>query len=164
MKNALVVIDVQNYFVNEKTQNLPRRIRDYINKNNFDFIIFSKEVNNKDSNFVKLLNWRKMFSSPDTDIHPTLLKFANSANTFEKSTYSIFKAKGFLNFLKKNNITRLYFCGTDIDACVLASAFDAFDLGYDIKILKDLSKSHSGKDLDEAAIKIINKNLHKTGK
>ncbi|MEK9176538.1 MAG: isochorismatase family cysteine hydrolase [Patescibacteria group bacterium] len=164
MKTALVVIDVQKYFVNENTQDLPSRIRDYINKNNFDFIIFSKEVNNKNSNFFKLLNWKKMFSSPDTDIHPTLSKFANSDNTFEKSTYSIFKAKGFLNFLKKHNISRLYFCGIDIDACVLASAFDAFDFGYEIKVLKDLSKSHSGKDLDEAALKIINKNLDKSGK
>lgn len=162
MKSALVVIDVQNYFVNEHTKDLPNKIRKYIKENDFDFLIFSKEVNNKDSNFIKLLNWQKMLSSPDTDIHPILSDLAKPNNTFVKSTFSVFKNKKFPDFLKKNKITKLYFCGIDIDACLLATAFDAFDLGYDFEILRDLSKSHHGKPLDDAALKIIKKNL--TGK
>lgn len=82
-------------------------------------------------------------------------------NIFQKASYSIFKADGLDNFLKRNQITKLFLCGIDIDACVLASAFDAFDLDYEIEVLTDLSLSHSGERLDNAALEIIKKNLVK---
>ena len=160
-KNALIVIDVQNYFVNEHTKNIPSRIASFIQKNKFDFIVFTKFVNHKNSNFFKLLNWKKCLRSPDTDIHPILEKFVNKSNVFEKAYYSVFKSNKLVKFLKKNNINNIFLCGIDIDACVLASAFDGFDSGYKIHILKDLSLSHSGKKLDTAALKIIKKNLGK---
>ncbi|AJI50687.1 isochorismatase family protein [Francisella tularensis subsp. holarctica] len=47
-----------------------------------------------------------------------------------------------LNFLKQKNINKIYLTGIDIDACVLASAFYGFDLGYDIEILQDFCLSH----------------------
>lgn len=161
MKNALVVIDVQNYFVNEQTKDLPDKIAKFIKDNKFDFVLFSRFVNNKSSNFVKLLNWRKSFLPPDTDIHSALREFSNSSNTFKKSAYSVFKSPGFVDFLNKNNISKLSLCGIDTDSCVLASAYDAFDLGYEVKVLVNLSKSHSGEDFDNAAIKIINKSIRK---
>ena len=161
MKNALVVIDVQNYFVNEKTKDIPEKIASFIEKQNFDYVLFTQFVNNKKSNHVKLLKWKKCFSSPEIDIHSSLTKFINSENTFKKSAYSIFKAKGFTTFLKKHNISRIFLCGIYIDSCVLASAFDAFDLGYQVKVIKNLCQSHSGKDFDEAAKKIIDKCIQK---
>jgi len=161
MEKALVVIDVQNYFVNDKTKDLPNKIAAFIQKNKFDHVIFTQFVNNEKSNFVKLLGWRKSFSPPDTDIHPALSKFANPSNTFKKSAYSIFKAPRFLTFLKKHNISKLFLCGIDTDSCVLASAYDAFDLGYEVKVVKELCMSHSGQDFDDAAKKIINKSIQK---
>lgn len=160
-KNALIIIDVQNYFVNEHTKSIPEKIARFIDKNPFDFLLFTKFVNREGSNYFKLLNWEKCLGSPDTDIHPALEKFVSDSNLFEKASYSIFKSKGFSDFLKRNNISKLYLCGIDIDACVLASAFDAFDLGYDVEVLTDLSLSHSGKRLDNAALEIIKKNLAK---
>ena len=95
------------------------------------------------------------------DIHPALEKFVNESNLFEKASYSIFKSNEFANFLKRNQITKLWLCGIDIDACVLASAFDAFDLNYEVEVLTDLSLSHSGERLDNTALEIIKKNLAK---
>lgn len=161
MSNALVVVDVQNYFVNEKTKDIPGKTAQYIRENKFDFVLFTKFVNKEGSNWFKLLGWKKMAGSPDTDIHSVLKEFVNEDNVFEKTSYSIFKAPGFEEFLKKNDIKELYLCGIDIDACVLASAFEAFDLGYTPHVLKDLSASHSGKELDKAALAIIRKNLEK---
>lgn len=109
MKTALVVIDVQNFFVNEKTKDLPSKIASFIEKNKFDFVLFTQFVNKEDSNFFKLLNFKKSTGSPDTDIHPDLLEFVNKNNLFEKSTYSIFKSPKLFEFLKKNNIKN-YFC------------------------------------------------------
>lgn len=161
MKSAIVVIDVQNYFVNEHTKDIPEMIARFLSENRFDFILFTKFVNREGSNFFKLLNWKKCVGSPDTDIHHSLEKFVRTDNLFDKASYSIFKSDGIDNFLKRNQITKLFLCGIDIDACVLASAFDAFDLGYEIEVLTDLSLSHSGERLDNAALEIIKKNLAK---
>ncbi len=157
MKTALVVIDVQNYFVNDKTKGLPAKIAAFIENNKFDYVLFTQFVNKENSSFVKLLNWRKCFSSPDIDIHRSLAKYITPENTFKKTAYSVFKAIGFTDFLKKQNISKLFLCGLDIDSCVLASSYDAFDLGYEVKVLKHLCQSHSGADYDKAASKIIDK-------
>ena len=159
MKTALVVIDVQNYFVNEKTKELPAKIATYIRNNKFDFVLFTQFINRKGSNFFKLLNWRKSTSSPEIDIHSTLVPFVTKNNLFKKYTYSIFKSKDFTEFLNKNRISKVYLCGIDSDSCVLASAFDAFDLDYEVKVLTDLSMSHSGDH--SAALRIINRNIQK---
>ena len=71
-KTALIIIDVQNYFVNEHTKGIPEKIAQFINENKFDFVLFTKFVNHEGSNYFKLLNWHKCLGSPDTDIYPTL--------------------------------------------------------------------------------------------
>ena len=157
-KNALVVIDIQNYFIDECTRPLLNKITTLIESRNFDFVLFSKFVNNSDSNFYKLLKWKECETSPGINIHPAMSKFVNKNNVFDKSTFSIFKSK-IVDFFAEHNISKIYLCGVDIDACVLASAYDGFDLGYDIEILKDCSLSSSGLELEEPTIKIIEKNL-----
>ncbi len=159
-KNVLVVIDVQTCFVNKNTKDLPKKIANIIGKT-FDYVIFTKFINKKYSNFFKLLNYKKCRSSPEIDIHPALLRFTNENNVFNKTSYSIFKSKKLVTFLKKNKINTIYLCGIDIDACVLASAFEAFDRGYKVKVLESFAKSHSGEEFDKAAQKIIKKNLCK---
>ena len=160
-KTALIVIDVQKYFVNDNTKSLPQKIAKFIDNNKFDLLLFTKFVNKEGSNFFKKLNWKKCTAPPDTDIHPALSRFANKNNIFEKTAYSVFKSKKLAKFLKKSKITKLFLCGIDTDACVLASAYDGFDLGYDIEILKDLCLSHSGEKLNKSALNIIEKNLQK---
>lgn len=162
-KSALVVIDVQNHFVNRHTKNLPKRIAGFIKRNEgkFDFVIFTRFINKEDSNFVKCLEWKECFDLPETGIHHELLDHANKNKIFEKNSYSIFKSKPLNRFLKRNRISKLFLCGIDIDACLLASAFEAFDLGYDLKILTELSFSSSGGKLNEAALEIIKRNLQK---
>ena len=162
-KSVLVVIDVQNYFVNAHTKNLPKKIGNYLHKNKhkFDYIIFTKFVNKQDSNFVRLLDWRKMFKSPQIDIHDSLRQSANNDNVFAKASYSAFKSKNFVNFLNRNKINELYICGADTESCVLATALDAFDLGYKVKVLKNLCGSHHGKIFHKMGVGTIQKNLEK---
>lgn len=157
-RNALVVIDVQNYFVG-KGDDLPQRIAAFIENHTFDFVLFTKFVNHADSNFFKVLKWKKCFGSPDTDIHPLLSTYAKKYPVFEKSTYSIFKSKKFVQFLKKHNITTVFLCGMDSDGCVLASAYDGFDRGYHIEVIKELCRSHHGDKLNTAALQIIKMNV-----
>jgi len=160
-KKALIIIDVQNYFVNELTKLIPENIVKHLNKADYDYIVFTKFINKEGSNFFKLLNWKKMPSGYETEIHNSLIKFVDKNNVFTKNSYSIFKARGLNNFLKKNKVGALFLCGIDTEACVLASAFEAFDLGFDVKIIKELCSSHSSTSLHKAALNIINKCIQK---
>ena len=163
MTKALLVIDVQNYFINKHTKHLPKIISAFIkrNKNNFDYILFTKFINNRKSNFVKILKWNKCFKSPEIDIHKDILEFTNKNNVFVKAMFSPFKSKKFISFMKKNRINELYVCGTDTEACVYATAIDAFDMGYKIKILKNLCGSHHGKKQHKIGCRLIEENLER---
>ncbi|AIT09336.1 Isochorismatase [Candidatus Francisella endociliophora] len=157
-KNALIIIDVQNFFITEDMHQLPRQIKELIISKNFDHVIFCKFVNDPQSNFYKILDWKYCEESPDIDIHPEMLEFVNENNVFEKSTFSAFKSE-LPVFLNKENINKLYLCGVDTDACILASAFDAFDLGYDVEILIDYCQSSNGDKANLEAFKIIRRNF-----
>ena len=157
--NTLIVIDVQNFFVNQHTKSLPKKIASHIDKSLYDHVLFTKFVNKPSSNFFKILNWKQCAVSPQTDIHSDLLPLTNESNIFEKTSYSIFKAQGLLKYLKKNRITAINLCGADTDACILASAFEGFDLSYKITVIKNLCASHSGNKYHNSAISIIEKCL-----
>ena len=161
MKTALIVIDVQKYFLNKSTNRLPERIYDYIKNNKFDLVLFTKFVNNAKSNFSKSLSWHECTGSPDTDIAEELLEFTKNGNIFEKHTFSGFKNKKLVKFLRDKKIDSVYLCGTDSDACVLASAFDAFDLGFHVTVLKDLCASCNGNNFHGYGKAIIERNLEK---
>jgi len=158
-RTALIVMDLQNCFITDKTKSLPQKIKKHIETQKYDFIIFSRFTNLESSNFVKKLRWNKCKTSSETDIAPELSEIALENHIFEKSTYSIFKSKQFVDFLSQNKISKLYFCGLDLDACLLASVFEAFDLGFDFEILYDLSGSSAKIDIDNSAKQIIKRNL-----
>lgn len=158
MRSALLIIDAQNYFINEHTRNIPRKIADFLPKHKFDFILFFKFVNSPNSNFVKFLNWRKLFLSPDIDIVPELKRFETDKNVFEKTAFSAFKSKGFVKFIRDKKITKLYICGFNTDGCVMQTAIEAFDLGFDVKVLPQLCASRHGKEYHKNALDILKRN------
>ena len=158
-RTALIILDLQNCFVTEKTKLLPQKIKKHIESQKYGFIIFSKFINSESSNFGKKLSWNKCKTPHEIDIVLELSEIALKNHIFEKSTYSIFKSKQFVDFLSQNKISKLYFCGLDLDACVLASVFEAFDLGFDFEILYDLSGSSAKIDIDDSAKQIIKRNL-----
>lgn len=162
MSRALIVIDVQNHFAVEKAADLPAKIAKYIKESNYDYVLFTLFRNDPASNFHKILEWEKATKCPAIDIHPLLAPFTNKENTFEKLTYSAFKVPKFKRFLDKHNVTELDICGINIDGCVLATAYEAFDFDYKVRILEDLSSVASFRqDYEDAAKTIIARNLKK---
>ncbi|MDP4000330.1 MAG: isochorismatase family cysteine hydrolase [bacterium] len=160
-KTALIVVDVQNYFVNEHTAGIPGKVVDYIRSRKPETVFFTRFVNREGSNFVKSLGWRECMSSPDIDLHSELADFADESNTFDKTSFSIFHSKALADRLKEAKVTNIQLCGIDTDACVLVSAFEAFDRGYDVEVLEELTGSHHGKGLYDSAMEIIRKNLRR---
>jgi nicotinamidase-related amidase len=160
-KRALLVIDVQKYYINEFTKEIPFLIEKYIKQNSIDYILFSKFINHENSNMFKVFKWGKMMTPDHTDICDNLMQFVNSENVFQKDTYSVFKSEKFRDFLTKNNIGDLTLCGLDADACILATAYEGFDLGYEIQVIDELTGCHVGEEFRKHGLAIINKNLQK---
>lgn len=157
-KKLLVVIDVQNCFVNDFSHDIPIKIRDYLlmNKSSYDFVIFTKFINDAKSQFVKYLNWSGCMKPEEIEIAGPLKEFLTEDNVFEKRTYSIFKSERIAKFIEENSVKDIAFCGLTSDGCVLASAFDAFDMGFEVSVIKELTGTCWGpKEFNDSMIKLI---------
>lgn len=152
MKTALVIIDVQSYFLQKSPQDLPAKIANHIRHSDYDVVVFTIFQNETNSNWVRTLHWTKSNSQEDLELPPEFKEFIQD-NVFIKHSYSAFKGEGFEEHLKTHKIQKLEICGIDLEACVLATAYEAFDKDYEVKVLFELS--HSRADLDEAAKSII---------
>jgi nicotinamidase-related amidase len=161
MKQALFIIDVQNFFINPLTASLPGKIRRYIQKNRrkFDIIIFTHFVNTPTSSVYRLLGWKKSMTATETRIAQDLQPLLSEGILVSKHVYSALKAPGIHTLLKSRGVQKIYLCGIDTDSCVLATAYDAFDRGYDISLLKNLCMSSSHKSLHTAALSLLKRNV-----
>jgi len=157
-KKALIVVDLQNYFIGEGTLHLPRMIRERIGNGKYDEVVFTKFVNREGSRFW-VSGWEHCMESPETDIHPDLAALAADSPVFEKYGFSAFRAEGLPDYLRRKGICEVHICGTDTDACVLASAYDAFELGFDVRVLEDLCASRNGAEFHDMGLRIIRRNL-----
>jgi len=156
MKQALLVVDVQNYFINKYTQPVPAKIKKLLEDNHFSVVIFSQFINSPQSQFVKQQNFTGCMRPPYSDIVDDLKLWLKKDNVFTKETYSVFSNSNFEKYLEKNKIEELTICGLDTDFCVLADCFNAFDKGYKVSVVADCCGSFtSGDEGHQNALKII---------
>jgi len=150
--NCLVIIDVQKYFINRYSKYVVKRISNLAKEQHFDHIVATRFVNNKNSPYVKLLNWRKVMDKESQTIPDEIAGLTE--RIFEKNLYTCFTPE-FKNFVKENKIDHLYFCGIDTDCCVLKSAADAFEAGIHPVVIESCCASHGGWLAHRAAIRVI---------
>ena len=154
MKSLLLVIDLQNAFINQSTEKLPSKIEETIASNQYDDVAFTRFVNYEESLYVKKLNWRGCLSDEDKKI----VINTNGYQIFDKSIYSSV-TKEFIEYIHKNQITKIYLCGINTDCCVLKTALDLFELGFDIYVLENLCGSICGIERHNQAIDILKRNI-----
>ena len=153
MSTALVIIDVQSYFLERSPTDLPSKIANHIRNSDYDLVIFTVFQNVDNSNWERTMNWSRCKMSEDLELAVELKEFTSDDNVFIKHSYSAFKGGNFEEYLQSHRVKKLELCGIDLEGCVLATAYEAFDKGYEVKVLFDLS--HSRADLGEAAKSII---------
>ena len=141
MSKVLTIIDVQRYFINDLTKDLPGNIKKFLEQNDFDHIIFTQFVNNEKNNFIILMDWHYMSKSPEIDIADELLPFITKDNLYIKNGYSMFKVDKILRFLENNKIEDIWFCGMNTEQCILINTIEAFDLGYRPIVISNLCRS-----------------------
>lgn len=153
MKDTLLlIIDLQKNFINEFSLDLPYTIQELINSNKFKHIVFTKFINDENSSFYKILNYKGCMTEDDRNI----VIDTKDYKVIEKMTYSALNEE-LQRYISNNNIKTIYLCGIDTDACVLKTALDLFENNYDVKVIEDCCMSHSGAEFHKYAIRILKK-------
>jgi len=158
INEALLIIDVQKGFINIHTEGIPRRIEELVNKINFKHIIATKFFNKDNSNFEILLDWHRMKDDEETSLAINLNKDFKIIN---KDTYTVCTEE-FTEYIKVNNIRRIYIAGLDTDSCILHTAMNLFEQNIEPVILVDMCMSSRGIEFHEYAIKILERSIGKS--
>ena len=158
MKSCLFVVDVQNGFVSDKTKYVIDRIKKLLRDDLFDFVLFTKFINNTDSPYRRILHWNRLSTNAEQEIVSDLVPFAE--NVFNKEVYSGVN-KFTLDFIRENNIEKVFILGIDTDCCVLKTAVDLFEINIHPVILEYYSASNGGSESHLSALRVLGRLIGK---
>ena len=154
MKSLLLIIDLQKSFINENTEILLNKIDNLLDTNKFEEVVFTRFINSTDSIWFKKLNYKECITEESKAIQID----TRSKKIIDKTIYSALGYELKL-YIKEHNISKIYLCGIDTECCVLKTAFDLFENGYDIYVLKDYCACMHGLKRHENAIEILKRNI-----
>ena len=154
--NLLLVIDLQNEFINENTSKSIENITSLINSNKYDKILFTKFINDENNPTYKKLNYRGCINEESKKISIDIKKY----DVLEKNTYTAYNNE-LKNYIKRNNIDNIYICGIDIECCVLVTALNLFENNYNVYVLKDYVYCTQGEERKNNALNILRRNIGK---
>lgn len=153
-KTALVVVDMQNGFVNERSRHVIPAVVNLVRlwQHAGGDTIFTRYINYPDSPYERLIRWSRLQTSPEIDIVDELMPYLDKARgVIDKPIYTLFTDEG-AKIVREGGWTDLVFCGIATESCVLKSAVDAFEMGYTPWVVHDASASHDGTATHEAGL------------
>nr|WSX78503.1 cysteine hydrolase [Streptomyces sp. NBC_00899] len=153
---ALIVVDVQNGFVNQHSRHVVPVISDVVSRWSAAGrpVVFTRYRNYAGSSFERFFRWSRLLSPPETDIVAELEGQAVSAHAvLDKVWYSLFTGEA-VTLVAEAGWTDLVLCGIATESCVLKSAVDAFERGYAPWVLTDASASDAGSAVHDAGLTV----------
>ena len=156
MNRLLLVVDVQNDFINEHTKDTLIKIKELVNLNKYDLTAFTRFINDENSIWYKKLNYKGCITKEGQSI---AIDTKNN-KVFDKTVYTAVN-DALKNYIRENNISEIYLCGFDTDACIQKTAIDLFEQNYDVYVLKDYCMSHAGKEIHDLYIQNLSRLIGK---
>jgi nicotinamidase-related amidase len=156
-KKVLVIVDVQQGFLNDRNKYIVENIQNLLQKASYDFYIESVFHAEKGSLWDRQTDWI-LPKDKDCKIVDALLEALKGKDFLhvEKQTKSVFKGLPDLrNELKKKGIEEVHIVGLDANDCVLATAFEAFDFGYFTYVIEECTESSSSEEMRNAGFEIL---------
>lgn len=148
----LLIVDMQNGFVSEKTDYVVPKVIQLISSNKFSKIAFTQYFNTDSSPFERYLNWFKLKTREEQSLVNELVPYAHFV--VRKNGYTSINAE-MKSYLANNNITTVFIAGIDTDCCVLTSAVDLFQMGIRPVVLADYCASNGGAESHTAALRVL---------
>lgn len=157
-KTALLIIDVQPDFLNKRTRHIVKNIVTLLNEVEYDLYCVALFHAEKGSLWDRQTGWL-LKKDKDTHLARTLQKvLPPHIIHIDKQSKSVFKGnKDLQTILKKNNIKEIHIVGLDTNDCILASAFEAFDLGFFTYVIEECCDANSSAALNKKALSVLRK-------
>jgi len=154
---ALVVVDVQPSFLNARNKNVVQNILKLLSTTKYDLYIEATFHAEKASLWDIQQKWVCPKGEKTQTIEDISKKLGNfGALRVEKETKSVFKGdKNVASILREKNITEVHVVGLDTNDCVLATAYESFDLGFITYVIEECCQSSSSEELHKHAIEIL---------
>ncbi|MDH6579500.1 isochorismatase family cysteine hydrolase [Kitasatospora sp. MAP5-34] len=153
---ALIVVDMQNGFLNDHTRHLVPVVADLVDQwtKAGRPVVFTRYLNYPGSPFERLIHWTRLRDAPETDLAPELHDRAHrAAAVIDKPAYSWFTPEG-IALAAAEGWRDLIFCGVATESCVLKSAVDAFERDFTPWVVTDACASDAGPDVHDAGLRI----------
>ncbi len=158
-RSVLVVVDMQNYFVNDRSRHVVPVIADVVRRWQAadGAVIFTRYWNYPGSQFERLIGWTRMQAEPETTVVEELQPYLKEANAvIDKPAYSLFSDGG-TEVVEEGGWQNLVICGIATESCVCKTAVDAFERGFTPWVLTDAIASHAGPAVHEAGLLVISR-------
>ena len=144
---ALLIIEVQNGFVNDATRHIVPKIEAL--QNQYSHVYADRLINTEGSPYRKLLDWRPLLLIRR---RPPVFQPTDNEIIIDKYIYTCVTAD-FLEDLRTKGIEEVAICGIDIDVCVSACAIGLFENGIGPILLSEACASHAGPEYHQAALR-----------
>lgn len=158
MSNALVIVDVQNGFINTYTQHIPQRVLQLIERNDYDPILFTRFINIPGGPYPRFMDWHACGAAPETDLVEQLAPYCSDDVVFDKHGYAGIPPE-LGDYLREHEIESITVVGIDTDMCVLKVAMDIFDLNIEPIVLVDCCASTAGLQSHLAGLAVLSRNI-----
>lgn len=158
MGRGLLVVDVQNGFINQFTEHIPARLATLINRQEYDLILFTRFVNTPDGPYHRFLDWYGCTEESETELAPEVAALADPTRVYTKSGHTGLSER-LAEDIRASGFEEFAIVGIDTDMCVLKVAMDVFDLGIRPIILTDCCASTAGLQAHLAGLAILARNI-----
>ena len=153
MKKIVLIIDMQDGFMDDETESVNEKIGDLLKKAVFDYSIATVYQNTPEGPLVKFRDWTRFFSAEEQHLTETVGQCADV--TLRKRRYSAV-GMDLIDVLKKQNGGELpeavFVVGIDTECCVLATALELFESGIRPVVLADYCGTTAGKVFHDAGL------------
>jgi nicotinamidase-related amidase len=159
-KNSiLLVIDVQNGFVNERSAHVVGPIAAFLSAwlATGRQVVLTRFNNPPGSAWERLIHWTRLRTSPEIDLDPKIQKAIaghQNARVIDKESYTSLTSD-FRSLLKEHATQEVFVCGIATDGCVLKTSVDLFETGITPYVLSDLCASHAGDEVHRAGLLLL---------
>lgn len=154
MNSLLLIIDLQDSFINSNTEMVLPKINMLLNENKFDKIVFTRFINSPNSIWFTKLKYTGCITEKSRKIQ---IETRNN-KVIDKQIYSALGTE-LKTYIEENDISKIYLCGIDTECCVLKTAFDLFENGYDVYVLKDYCACMQGLQRHNNALDILKRTI-----
>lgn len=150
----LLVVDVQNGFVDEDTEHILEPINELLAywRKNEGVIVCSRFINPEGGLWERLRDWHECKDEPDILLHPALEKGKDLVK--DKQTYTAWGAD-LSKLCAERGLDTAVLCGIDTNECVLATAIDVFEAGIKPLVVADCCASSAGDKFHQAGLLLL---------